>query len=277
MANLTQVVRHAPLVSFFADFVEKRHLIWQMTRRDFKTRYAGSTLGLFWAFFQPLMMMMVLLFVFTVGLKAGRARGDIPFVAWFFPAMIAWNYFADSVLMSSNALSEYSFLVKKVKFRTAILPLVKLLASTILHGIFLLILAVVLIANGIYPTFMWLQVIYYLFAAFVLLAGLSWISSALNIFLKDVGQAIGILIQFGFWATPVIWDSAIVPEKFQKIIKLNPMYYIVEGYRGTFLYHIPFWDVGWVLTGYYWTFSLVTLLAGVLIFRKLRPHFADVL
>lgn len=277
MVELARTFSKTSLGSFLRDIYEKKQLILQLTRRDFKIRYAGSTLGLFWAFFQPLMMMLILLFVFTVGLKTGQARGGVPFAAWFFPAMIAWNYFADAVLMSSNVLNEYSFLVKKVKFRVSILPLVKLLASTILHSIFILILIAVLAFCGIYPSLIWFQVFYYMAASFVLLAGLSWITSSLNIFLKDVGQVVGILIQFGFWATPVIWDSTNVPSPYQKLIKLNPMYYIVEGYRDTFIYHIPFWKTGAILTLYFWTFSIVLLISGILIFRKLRPHFADVL
>lgn len=277
MVSLLQRVQANPVGAFLYELYEKRQLIWQLTKRDFMNRYSGSTLGLFWAFAQPFMMMLILWFVFTFGLKSGPSRGDVPFVAWFFPAMIAWNFFADTVLMSSNVLHEYAFLVKKVKFKVAILPIVKVLSATILHAVFLFIMLCVLAINGIYPTIFWLQAFYYLLACFVMLVGLSWVLSALTIFLKDVGQIVGIVIQFGFWVTPVLWDATIIPDRFQRLIKLNPMYYIVEGYRGTFLYHTPFWTVGTWLTVYYWAFALTLLAFGVTIFRRLRPHFADVL
>lgn len=280
---MTSLVARGPInlirsgKAFTKDIIEKRNLIFQLTKRDFKNRYAGSVLGIFWAFIQPIMMMMILWFVFTFGLKAGSPRSDVPFVVWFFTGMVAWNFFADGFTVSSNVLNEYSFLVKKVNFRISILPLVKILSSTVLHAVFLLILMGVLIANGYYPKLAWLQVIYYAGALFCLLMSLSWMSASLNVFLKDVGQIIGIIVQFGFWVTPVIWNSTSVPDQYQRLIKLNPMYYIVQGYRDSFIDGTPFWKVGPLLTLYFWGFTAILSLVSIMIFRKLRPHFADVL
>jgi len=264
-------------IEFFCDLYRHKNMIFSLTLRDFKGRYAGSLLGILWAFLQPLTMMMILWFVFTVGLKAGSPRNNIPFVAWFFTAMIAWNFFADALLISSNALSEYSFLVKKVKFQIALLPLIKIFSSVILHSVFILLLMVVLIFNGIFPNFYWAQSIYYLAGTLVLLTGLGWITSSLSVFLKDTGQIVGIIIQFGFWATPVIWDPSSVSAKYSRLIKLNPMYYIVDGYRESFLYRKAIWESSPYLIFYFWIVALTIFFFGYFLFRKLRPHFADVL
>lgn len=285
MADLLAAEPHASrllglprqILVFGRDIFEKRRLILELTKRDFKNRYAGSMLGIFWAFIQPLMMMMILWFVFTVGLKASVSNNGVPFVVWFFTGMIAWNFFADGFVVSSNVFNEYAFLVKKVNFRVSILPIVKLLASAVLHGVFLLILAAVLIANGYYPRWSWLQTFYYMGALFCLLTSLSWMSASLNVFLKDVGQIIGIVVQFGFWLTPVIWNSSQVPEPYVRFLKLNPMYYIVEGYRDSLIEGTPFWTVGPLLTAYFWGFTSIVFVLSIAIFRKLRPHFADVL
>lgn len=262
---------------FVRELFDQRRMLTDLTRRDFKNRFAGSILGFLWAFIQPIMMMGILWAVFTFGLKGGLATGDVPFVAWFFTAMIAWNFFVDSLNGSTNVIHEYSFLVRKVRFRIAILPLVKVFASSILHLIFVALLILILIAVGVYPNVYWLQFIYYYSALFILLVGLGWITSALNVFSKDVGQMVSIAVQFGFWGTPIVWDAGVIPVKFLPLLKLNPMFYIVEGYRGTFLSQTAFWDQSWKLTLYFWSFTGLTFLLGIYVFRRLRPHFADVL
>lgn len=222
-------------------------------------------------------MMVILWFVFTVGLKAGPREDGISFFAWFFTASVAWNFLSDALIVSTSVFHEYSYLVKKISFKVAILPAVKLLSSLILHLIFLGILAVVLMLNGIFPNWYWLGVIYYLLAMMILLLGLGWIVSSLNVFVKDVGQIVGIVLQFGFWLTPIMWETKNIPEKYAYLIKLNPAYYITEGYRKAFLFRIPIWEEGIKQTVYFWGFTLVVLLCGILIFKKLRPHFGDVI
>lgn len=121
-----------------------------------------------------------------------------------------------------------------------------------------------------------IQVIYYLFSGIVLVIGLSWITSSLVIFLKDIGQIVSMLLQFGFWLTPVFWSTKILPLKYHFFIKLNPMYYVVEGYRGSFIYNEWFWEHG-KLTIYFWVVTIGIFVIGATVFRRLRPHFADVL
>jgi lipopolysaccharide transport system permease protein/teichoic acid transport system permease protein len=110
----------------------------------------------------------------------------------------------------------------------------------------------------------------------VLALGISWIVSSLNVFLRDVGQIVAVVLQVGFWATPIFWDIQIMPKGFQTAIKLNPMFYIVQGYRESFIYFTPFWKHPFY-TLYFWFAVLTVLFIGAIIFRKLKPHFSDVL
>lgn len=265
-----------PVINFFKDIFEKRDVIYGLTKQDFKTRFAGSVLGLLWAFIQPLAMMLILWFVFSVGLKMGLTR-NIPFPAWFFTAMILWNFVSDFILTTTNVFGEYSFLVKKINFKISILPVVKLLSSLVLHGVFVIILVGILIFYGYYPNLYWFQVFYYLFGAIILSLGIAWMAASINVFMKDISQVVGIVIQFGFWMTPIVWPASIVPEKYHVYLKINPVYYLVEGYRQSFLFKIPFWEVSLWQTIYFWGLSFFFLFFGIFIFRRLRPHFADVL
>jgi ABC-type polysaccharide/polyol phosphate export permease len=109
----------------------------------------------------------------------------------------------------------------------------------------------------------------------VLLLGLGWMTASTSIFVSDVKKLVMVLIQFGFWLTPIFWNISKIPEKFRWIIELNPMYYIVTGYRDSIITQVPFWERG--NTIYFWCFTLVCLYLGISIYRKLRPHFAEVI
>ena len=263
---------------FIKEIYQKKYLISELAKRDFKNRFTGSFLGIFWAFINPIVMLFILWFVFTQGFKAGNITDHaVPFFVWLMPAMIIWNFFSETFNSSTNVILEYSFLVKKVNFRLGILPLVKIMSALIIHGIFLLILFFVLILYGYYPDFYWFQFLYYLFCSVMLVLGLGWLTSALTVFIKDVGQIVGILLQFGFWLTPIFWEMNLVPEKYRFFFKFNPVWYLTEGYRKTFLYKVPLWEESLLATVYFWGVTFVFLFVGMVVFKKLRNHFADVI
>ncbi len=263
------------VIEFVAGLFSKRLVIWQLARQDFRNRYLGSVLGFAWTFIQPLAMALILWTVFTVAFKANDIEG-VPFGFYLLAGLAAWYFFSEALAMTTGVFQEYAFMVKKVNFRIAVLPLVKIMSCLMAHLIFLCIVMGLLVVFG-RPVFIsWLQIAYYLFAMMVLLVGLGWITSAVNVFVRDVAQAVNILLQFGFWLTPIVWHIGMVPEQYRWILKLNPLFYVLEGYRGSLLFGIPFWhDRLWTL--YFWCAALLIFFVGALIFKRLKPHFADVL
>lgn len=263
-------------LDFFGGLIRKRRMLLQLAVRDFQNRYIGSTLGFIWTVIQPLVMVIILWFLFGVIWKNGPVRGA-PFIAYLLVGMGAWSFFAEALGISTPVFQEYSFLVKKMNFQIALLPIVKLLSSLLVHGIFLAIAIVILLATGTLPSFYWLQTFYYMGALMALLLGLSWMLSSFNVFLRDTAFIVNVFLQFGFWLTPVFWTvEQIQQPALQFCMRLNPMFYILEGYRESLLYHIPFWQHP-EQTAYFWGFTLAALGLGALIFRKLKSHFADVL
>lgn len=260
--------------SFYKEILDKKTLILNLTKRDFKQRYAGTYLGVFWVYFQPLMYISVLYVVFTYGLRSAP-RGNVPFISYLISGMIPWMFFSENLNGSSNIIKQYSFLVKKINFRLSILPIVKLLSSILPHLVFIVIAMGVVLINGKSIDLYFLQVFYYTFAMVSLLFGISLITSSLNIFLPDVAKLISIFTQFGFWLTPILWDINKIPEKYHWMIELNPMVYIVNGYRDSLLYGRLFTEnIGQTI--YFWIFTISMILIGSFVFRKLRPHFAEV-
>ncbi len=258
---------------FFSDIIDKRSIIYELVKRDLQQQYMGSYLGVVWLFLQPLLFITILYMVFTLGFRAG-ASGDMPFSIYLVIGMVAWLHFAANFSANTGAISSYSFLVKKIDFRLSILPIVKMGSSLIPH-IFLVIVAIVMAwYQGYPPTIYTLQVIYYLLAMSTLLLGLGWMTSSTSIFIKDVTKIVAIFVQFGFWLTPIFWNISVVPERYRWLVELNPMYYVITGYRDSIISHVPFWERG--NTIYFWLFTSICLYLGISVYRRLRPHFAEV-
>lgn len=265
------------VVHFVKDLYSKKELIFELTKRDYKNRYMGSVLGFFWSIAQPIIMMSIMWGVFTFGLKTGKIGQGVPFIVYFFVGYIAWIFFSDAVSLSTTVINEYSFLVKKVEFRLGILPIVKILSSLITHLFLIVFVAIVLIINGFHPTIYWLQIFYCFFCSLILSLGLGWIASAMNVFWKDIGYIVSVVLQFGFWLSPIFWDCAILPEKIEPFIKINPVFYIVESYRSSLIYNELIFFSGQIDTLRFWIITLLVLLTGIIVFKRLRPHFADVI
>jgi len=263
------------LIDFLKAILQNRTLLWSLTKNDFKQKYLGNMLGVAWAFIQPTATILIFWFVFQVGFKS-QPVDDFPFILWLVAGMFPWFFFADGMSTGTNSIVANSFLVKKVVFRVSLLPIISLLSALAIHLFFILFMFGMFIYYDYSPQWYWLQTLYYLFATVVLLLGFSWITSSVVVFFKDIGQLVAMVIQFGFWLTPIFWNMSMVPERYHWIIELNPMVYIIEGYRNSMIYHKWFWE-NMDMTIYFWIVTLSIFAIGGLTFKKLRPHFADVL
>lgn len=258
---------------FFRDIIDKRSIIFELAKRDLQQQYMGSYLGFVWLFLQPLLFISILYMIFTMGFRAGISD-DMPFAIYLVTGMVAWLHFSSNFSANTGVIRSYSFLVKKVDFRLSVLPIVQMLSSLVTH-VFLIVVAIGLAwYKGYAPTIYTFQVAYYLIAMSALLLGLGWMTSSMSIFIKDVTKIVAVLVQFGFWLTPIFWNISMIPDKYKWIIELNPAYYIVTGYRDSIVGQVAFWERG--NTVYFWFFTLVTLYVGISIYRRLRPHFAEV-
>jgi len=261
---------------FLKHVVENRTLLFTLSYADFKEQHLGSYLGIFWAVIRPAVFIVVIWFIFSVGFRSKPTADDTPFILWLLCGFAPWFFFSEALTKSMNAISSNAYLVKKVAFRVSILPLVKVLSALYLHIIFLFIVLSIFLFYGYTPNIYWLQIPYFISCTIMLVLGLGWLTSALRVFIKDIGEMVGIVVQFGFWLTPIFWSIDIIPEKYQTLIKLNPMFYIIDGYRNTLLNNTWFWLDG-NTTVYFLTFTGITLMVGAITFKRLRPHFGDVL
>jgi lipopolysaccharide transport system permease protein/teichoic acid transport system permease protein len=263
------------LYNFLLDLYHNKALLWDLTKKDLKQRYLGSYLGVLWAFIQPTITVCIFWFVFQVGFKS-MPVDNFPFILWLVCGMFPWFFFSDAWSGATNSIISNSFLVKKVVFRVTLLPMIQITSALVVSVFFNVMLFIMFVVYGYMPNIYNLQIVYYLFAEVCLIFGLSLITSSLTVFSKDVGQLVGMIMQFGFWVTPIFWSLKIVPDEFHDILKMNPMYYITNGYRDAFINEQWFWDLG-CYNLWFWGITVFCVLIGVLLFKRLKPHFADVL
>ncbi|SCP95727.1 ABC transporter permease [Anaerobium acetethylicum] len=260
-------------MNIIKDIFKNRKLVLYLSKNDFKTKYAGSYLGIIWAFVQPLITILLYWFVFQVGLRSQNV-GEIPFVLWLMAGLIPWFYFSESVINGTNCFLEYSYLVKKVVFDIKVLPIVKVISSLYVHAFFIALLVVVYTVSGRFPGLIAIQLLYYTLCMIMLSLSLVYFTSAVAIFFKDATQLINIFMQIGVWMTPIMWNIAIIKGNLLYVFKANPMYYVVEGYRDTMINGIWFFEKP-SLTVYFWVFVLVMLIFSKYVFTRLKPHFSD--
>jgi len=191
--------------------------------------------------------------------------------------LVPWFYFSEAWTGSTNSLLEYNYLVKKVRFNIEILPALKVASALFVHVFFVGVVALLCLFYGYGIHLHLLQLIYYIGCTAFLVLGISYTTAACTVFFRDMSQIVNIILTIGVWMTPIMWNPEITMSgPVQLIFKLNPMYYIVDGFRDTLLDKVWFWEKPlWSI--YFWGLCIFVYLGGVKMFNRLKVHFSDVL
>lgn len=250
-------------------------LLLRQAAMDFRKRSLGTLLGSVWSILSPLATIALIYFVFTYGLKAGVV-GNVSFIHWLVPGMLAWFYIQEAIGTGCMAIIESSYLVTKVVFPVWILPISKTMSALPVHLFLMGIFVILLLVQGGSPLPSWAQLGYYLFCSFCLCTVISFITSALAVFIRDTMNIVGVVLQFMFWGTPIFWNpNMLVGTRFEWIL-FNPANYILQGYRDSLFNALYFWERP-LETLVFWGVMLMLSLCAWYLYKQTRPHFADVL
>ncbi|MFP3153687.1 ABC transporter permease [Lachnospiraceae bacterium ZAX-1] len=269
-------------MNFIAEMLHNRKLIWKLSKNDFKTKFAGSYLGRIWAFVQPVVTVFVYWFVFEKGLHQKGVNTkeaiEVAFVLWLVAGLTPWFFFSDCLSAGTSVLLEYNYLVKKVVFNIRILPIVKIVSALFVHMAFVAFVLLLFCFYGYLPDLYTLQVLYYSICIACFVLGLVYITSAVVVFFRDLSQIVMIFLQIGVWITPIMWniDTMGLSPALLSILRLNPLFYIVAGYRDALINKIWFWEHPG-MSVYFWGVTIAIILLGNIIFQRLKVHFADVI
>ncbi len=259
--NLQQLLRYRPLIH-------------SLVARELKARYRGSVLGFFWSFVNPLLLLLIYTFVFTVVLPGAHPPDLEPFALFMFCGILPWTWFSSSLLESSNVLIAGGNLIRKVLFPAEILPIVTVLAGLVHFGLGLPILAAFLIYYQVPVVALdlaWFPVI--VLIQLVLTLGLALLLSALTVHFRDVRDLLANLLTLWFFATPIIYALAQAPPGVRRLLNLNPFTHLAVSYQEVLFRPGPFTE--WPRLLAVGGGALITFAAGYFVFDRLRDTLAE--
>lgn len=275
--RLSKFKRYLP---FKEQWWAKFDLLRTLVRRDLEARYKGSILGNLWPLLNQLSQLLIYTYVFSIVLNVKLALKGLPpnnltFGLWLFAGLLPWISFTGGLIQATGSVLAQPNLVKKVVFPLALLPLVPVLATFIesAFGMMALIILVALSSQTLHPTLALLPLVW--IPQLLLTAGLGYLMAGLTVFLRDIPQTLGVVLNLWFYVTPIVYPASIIPQEFRAwVFWLNPLAAMAEIYRDLVLVgevqHWGEWGVASVI-------SLVMFFLGVGLYRRLRPAFADVL
>jgi ABC-type polysaccharide/polyol phosphate export permease len=259
--NLTQLFRY-------------RGLIQSLVARELKARYRGSVLGFLWSFINPLLVLLVYSFVFTVILP-NQTEGLQPYALFMFCGILPWNWFSASLLEASGSLISGGNLIKKVLFPAEVLPIVSVLANMVHFFLGLLILFAFLVGYRHWPDpadLVWFPLA--VAVQLVFTAGLALICAALTVHFRDIRDLLTTVLMLWFFATPIIysWRQPGV-QRFKVLFDLNPLTHLAISYQEILFFNGPVGHWKWLVA--LGVGSIAVFLAGYWLFDRLRDSFAE--
>ena len=250
-----------------------RGLIHSLVARELKARYRGSVLGFFWSFINPLLLLVIYTLVFKYVMPGSHGAELEPYALFMSCGILPWTWFASSLAESSNVLISGGNLIKKVLFPAEILPIVTVLANMVHFFLGLPILAAFLLYYRLPPsmTIVWLPVV--VLIQLILTLGFALILSALTVHFRDIRDILANVLQFWFFATPIIYPWFQAPEIVRRFLNLNPFTHVAVSYQELLFFRGPFGHLKYLLL--LGVLATLFFLFGYLVFDRLRDSFAE--
>ncbi|WP_340278124.1 ABC transporter permease [Staphylococcus coagulans] len=253
--------------------------ILQLAAYNMKSQYSNHYLGVFWNILQPMMQVGVYYLIFGLGLRGGGNHlvDGVPFIVHLISGLFPWLFISQSINSGANAIQSNLELVTKMKFPSSVLLSISF-TNTLFNLCFMtMILLVISIVNGYVAIWKYFIFLYFIFAAFPAIFGISLLMSSLVIVVRDTKNLLQNILRLGFFMTPIFWSLNSAQPILQKIAKLNPFTYLVEVYRSAFLTspHLLYGTMADHF--YYWTFTLLMLILGALVHQRFKDRLLDFL
>ena len=252
----------------FKNLYEYRELLKSSIKKDVGGKYKNPVLGVLWSFLYPLLQIAVYAIVFPLIMRSNMENYTV-FVCC---GLIPWNFFSTAISRSSFTMIENGNILKKVYFPREILPISVVTSEAVNFVISTIIILAFVLGTGMGLTW---YVIFYpviLLIQYILLIGISLFVSSITVYFRDLQHFIGIALQLLFYATPIVYATNIIPESYQWILRLNPMTFIIDGYRSIFYYQQ---QPDFISLGITLLVSLILCVVGYLLFSKLQKRFAE--
>ena len=266
------------IVEIIKDHIQYRQQIFKLAKDDLVKTYRGAALGWAWAIIKPAVTIFVYWFTFQIGLRAGKEVEPIPFFLWLISGVIPWFYMSDMITGGTESIRKYSYLVTKMKFPISTIPTFFSISKFMVHLALLAIMIIIFIAMGYPPDMYILQLPIYMLLSFLFFTVFSLFSSLLACMSKDFSNLVKSLVTAVFWLSGIIWNINTLKDIpwLKALLKVNPVTYLVEGYRNCFIHKTWIWESPKTLIAFL-LILVVLIIAAVWVYRRLRKEIPDVL
>lgn len=250
--------------------------IFCIARYELLAEMRDSKFGIFWNFASPAIQVLTYWLVFGIGMSRGQQQG-VDYMPWVVVGFAAWWFISPCITQGCSAIFSKTNVITKMKFPVSILPATICAKELFNHLCMLIISIIVLFAYGYYPTIYWLGVLYYVFCAFALVEALALITSVLTMLWRDVKKLVTSLMRMLLYLSPVLWTATFrnLP-KMNFLMKLNPVYYIVQGYRDSFIFGKSILAHP-ALMVYFWGVVLCLFVIGCGLMYRFKHKFIDMI
>ena len=265
------------LVEIIKDHISYRQQIFKLAKADLVKTYRGAALGWSWAIIKPAVTIFVYWFAFSIGLRAGKEVAGYPFFLWLISGLIPWFYMSDMLTQGTDSIRKYSYLVTKMKFPVSTIPTFVSISKLMVHLILLAITIVIFIIMGHTPDIYLIQLPFFMLLNFIFFTVFALFSSLLSSMSKDFANLVKSFITAIFWLSGILWNvNTLKIGWLKKLLMLNPVTYLVEGYRNCFIYKVCFFEQPQRLM-YFGIVLLILVLISLWAYKKLRKEIPDVL
>ncbi|PGV53332.1 ABC transporter permease [Bacillus sp. AFS037270] len=265
------------LIQVIKENITNIYLIIRLSLFELKSSNNSHYLGMLWEVLNPMILVAIYWFVFGFGIRGGKPVDGIEYLPWMLTGFIVWIFMSQSILQGSKSVYSRIKIIAKMNFPMSVIPTFVITSKFYLHLVLVGIIMVILAIYGYTPTLYFIQLPYYIVANLLLLLAISLITSTLSTIIRDVQMVVQATVRVLMYVTPILWSNQNMPEYIINIMKLNPVYYIVEGYRSALL------GTGWYFvenqayTLYFWVLVFVLLLLGSSLHVRFKERFVDYL
>ena len=265
------------LKNIIKEHIEYRGQIFKLAKSDLVKTYRGSALGWSWAIIKPVITIFVYWFAFSIGLRAGKGVNGYPFFLWLIAGLVPWFYMGDMITGGTEAVRRYKFLVNKMKFPISTIPTFVSLSKYIVNIILLIIVGIIFSCFGYTPDIYYLQIPFYILLSFIFFTSWGLFASMLAAISKDFANLVKSFITAIFWLSGILWNPDTIQIGWlKKVLMVNPVTYLVSGFRNCFITKVWFWEQPQNLL-YFSIITIIMIILALWAYRKLRKEIPDVL
>ncbi len=251
--------------------------IYSISKYELLADMRDTKLGIFWNFAGPAINILTYWFVFGFVMNRKDVDGN-PFFNWMVAGMVCWFFIRPCIVDGCNAIFSQSKMISKMKFPVSILPATVVLKELFNHLCLMIVVIGIFVVQGYYPTIHWFGLIYYCFCGFVLSWVITLVLSVLNMIARDTKKFVASIMRLLLYLTPILWPLSRFDEYpwIKTVMKANPIYYVVCGYRDCFFYHQGFWPYRYRMLCF-WAIVFVLFAFGSVLMHKFKAKFADLI